>query len=167
MMFKKLLIAGVGALLATFGAVAGGSASSTVSWSATFAEVGGGPIHSPFVCPAGESCGSGQVVGLGQAQDVIVFRAGCGGACDIRTLTFSDGSQLVMDETASNLEVPGNSSSAPSTAYGHPVSLTLAEVIDPAASTGRFAGATGTAAGGVKVAGGVAIIRLSGSLTFA
>jgi hypothetical protein len=82
-------------------------------------------------------------------------------------LTFSDGSQLVMDETASNFEVPGNSSSAPSTAYGHPVSLTLAEVIDPAASTGRFAGATGTAAGGVKVAGGVAIIRLSGSLTFA
>ena len=32
--------------------------------------------------------------------------------------------------------------------------------------TGRFAGATGTASGLVKVAGGIATVRLSGTVTF-
>jgi acyl-CoA synthetase (AMP-forming)/AMP-acid ligase II len=35
------------------------------------------------------------LIGLGQAQDLIVFFA-CGSECDVRTLTFADGSRIVM-----------------------------------------------------------------------
>jgi hypothetical protein len=141
-------------------------ASTTVAWSATFPEQFGGPINSPFHCAPGDtSCGSGEVTGLGQAQDLIVFHAGCGGACDVRTLTFADGSTIVMDETASNFQTPGNSANAPTqTSYGHPFSLDLSDTI--VGGTGRFAGASGTASGQVKIAGGTAIISLSGTVTF-
>ena len=46
----------------------------------------GGNGHSPFDCPPDSGCGSrqGQVIGLGQAQDLIVFFA-CGSECDVRT----------------------------------------------------------------------------------
>jgi len=166
-MFKKLVISLCGALLATLAALTAASAGSTVTWSATLAENLGGRIQSPFVCPLGEACGSGEVVGLGQAQDVVVFGGACAGGCDVRTLTFADGSRLVLDEIATGPFVPGHSYLAPQNSFGHPARFALADVIDPAASTDRFAGATGTATGGVVFSGGVAIITLSGNLTFA
>jgi hypothetical protein len=140
-------------------------ASTTVAWKATFAEQFGGPNHSPFICPAGTSCGSGQVVGLGQAQDVIAFGA-CGPVCDVRTLTFDDGSTIVMHETSSNFQRPGNSGNAPGqlVGYGNPFTLDLTDTI--VGGTGRFEGASGTASGQVKVAGGTAIINLAGTVTF-
>ena len=112
------------------------------------------------------SCGSGQVTGLGQAQDVIEFGAGCGGSCDVRTLTFGDGSTIVMHETSSNFETPGDSQGAPGAqrSYGNPFTLTLSDTI--VGGTGRFAGASGSASGQVKLAGGTAIITLSGTVTF-
>jgi hypothetical protein len=139
-------------------------ASTTVAWKATFPEQFGGPINSPFSCAPGTSfCGSGEVTGLGQAQDVIVFGGGCGGACDVRTLTFADGSTIVMEETASNFQTPGNAQPNPHS-YGNPFSLDLSDTI--VGGTGRFAGASGTASGQVKLAGGTAIINLSGTVTF-
>jgi hypothetical protein len=138
------------------------SASTTVAWKATFPELSGGPNHSPFNCAPGTSCGSGEVTGLGQAQDVIVFGA-CGSGCDVRTLTFADGSTIVMDETASNFQTPGNSQPNPNS-FGNPFSLDLSDTI--VGGTGRFAGASGTASGQVKVAGAGAIINLSGTVTF-
>jgi hypothetical protein len=140
------------------------SASTTIAWNATFPETLGGPVNSPFNCAPGTSCGSGEVTGLGQAQDVIVF-GGCGAGCDVRTLTFADGSTIVMDERASNFQTPGNSDNAPTqTSYGHPFSLDLSDTI--VGGTGRFAGASGSASGQVKLAGGTAIINLSGTVTF-
>ena len=138
-------------------------ASTTVTWKATFPETFGGPINSPFTCAPGTSCGSGEVTGLGQAQDVIVFGA-CGPNCDVRTLTFADGSTIVMDETGSNFRTPGNSQPSPPTSYGNPFLLDLSDTI--VGGTGRFAGASGSASGQVKVAGGIAIINLSGTVTF-
>jgi hypothetical protein len=157
-----LLAIGFVVALASAG-VAG--ASTTVAWKATFPEQFGGPINSPFNCAPGTSfCGSGEVTGLGQAQDVIVFGA-CGSGCDVRTLTFADGSTIVMDETASNFQTPGSSDNAPTqTSYGHPFSLDLSDTI--VGGTGRFAGASGSASGQVKLAGGTAIINLSGTITF-
>jgi hypothetical protein len=140
-------------------------ASRNVDWRATFPEQFGGPNHSPFSCVVGDSCGTGEVTGLGQAQDVIVFGAGCGGACDVRTLTFADGSTIVMDETDSNPQTPGNSTQAqPPNSYGSPITIDLTDTI--VGGTDRFAGASGTASGQLKIAGGTAIIDLSGTVTF-
>ena len=138
-------------------------ASTTVAWMATFPEQFGGPINSPFSCAPGTSCGSGEVTGLGQAQDVIVFGA-CGPVCDVRTLTFADGSTIVMDETESNFKTPGNSQSQPDVSYGHPVSFDLSDTI--VGGSVRFAGASGSASGHVKIAGGTVIATLSGTVTF-
>lgn len=141
------------------------SASASVDWKATFPEQFGGPNHSPFSCVTGDSCGSGEVNGLGQAQDVIVFGGGCGGACDVRTLTFADGSTIVMEETDSNPQTPGNSTEAqPVNSYGSPITFDLTDTI--VGGTGRFAGASGTAGGQLKIAGGTAIISLSGTVRF-
>ena len=154
--FLALVVAAI-SFAAVCSAVAG--ASTTVSWGATFPEQFGGPKHSPFSCAPGTSCGSGEVTGLGQAQDVIVFN-GCGGGCDVRTLTFADGSTIVMHETGSNpQELNFNPNS-----YGNPFRLDLSDTI--VGGTGRFAGATGTATGEVRVQGGVAVITLSGTVTF-
>jgi hypothetical protein len=141
-------------------------ASTTVAWKATFAEPFGGKNQSPFTCARtpGQSCGSGQVVPLGQVQEVILFGAGCGGSCDVRTLTFADGSTIVMDETELGFQFPGNSQPSPPTSYGNPVTITLSDTI--VGGTGRFAGASGSGSGHVLVAGGVAIITLSGTVTF-
>jgi len=126
-------------------------ASTTVAWSATFPE----PQAGSHSCAPGTSCGSGEVVGLGQAEDVIVFGA-CGNGCDVRTLTFQDGSTIVMDEQASNFRE-----------FGHGMfRLDLSDVI--VGGTGRFAGATGSASGQVTVAypGEQAVVKLSGTVTF-
>jgi hypothetical protein len=140
-------------------------ASTTVAFQATFPEQFGGPNHSPFSCAPGTSCGSGQVTGLGQAQNVIVFGA-CGPNCSVRTLTFSDGSTIVLHESFSNFQTPGNSGNAPGqlVGYGNPFTLDLSDTI--VGGTGRFAGASGTASGQVTQAGGTAIIKLSGTVTF-
>jgi hypothetical protein len=160
--FGLLAVAFVVALAST--GVAG--ASTTVAWKATFSEPFGGPNQSPFTCATtpGQSCGSGQLVPLGHVQDVILFGAGCAGSCDVRTLTFADGSTIVMDETELGFQFPGNSQPSPPTSYGNPVTITLSDTI--VGGTGRFAGASGSGGGDVLVAGGVAIITLSGTVTF-
>jgi hypothetical protein len=145
------------------------SASTTVAWKATLAEPIGGLNQSPFDCPPDSGCGSGsgQVIGLGQAQDLIVF-SGCGNGCDVRFLTFADGSTIVMEEVFSDFRTPGNSAppveDPESHSYGHPFSGDLNDTI--VGGTGRFEGSTGTASGTVTVAGGGATVRLSGTVTF-
>jgi hypothetical protein len=144
------------------------SASTTVAWRATLAEPIGGLYQSPFDCPPDSGCasGSGEVIPLGMAQDLVVFFA-CGRECDVRALTFDDGSTIVMHEVFSDEQHPGNSQhpeDPTSRSYGHPFSGDLNDTI--VGGTGRFAGATGIASGTVKVAGGVATVRLSGTVTF-
>jgi hypothetical protein len=130
-------------------------ATTTVSWSATFHELVTTPSGIEN-CAGDTSCGSGEVVGLGQVGDVIAFGAGCGGGCDIRTLSFADGSTLVMDEVASNFQAFGQ---------GARFTLDLSDII--VGGTGRFAGASGSATGNVTgVLAGAAVIRLSGTVTF-
>ncbi len=140
-------------------------ASTTLPFKATFAEPIGGPISSPFICPSDESCGSGEVVGLGHVTEAILFRGGCGGTCDLRTITFADGSTLVDEEFGGDHSVPGRSYLQPPISYGHPFDLTLTDVVDGGLSTGQFAGASGTLSGDVSLAGGMAIISLQGSVT--
>jgi hypothetical protein len=159
---KRLLgLLAVGTVLGlAFAPLAG--ATTTVSWRATFPEPFGGPRHSPFDCAPGTSCGSGEVTGLGFAQDVIAFGA-CGTNCDVRTLTFADGSTIVMHESEPGFQTPGNSQPN-DRSYGNPVTIFLSDVI--VGGTGRFAGASGSAAGQVELAGGVAVITLAGTVTY-
>ena len=153
---------GLLALIATvvLATAASAGASTTTSWQATFPEVFGGPVNSPFSCAPGTSCGRGEVVPFGQAQDVIMFN-GCGNGCDVRTLTFADGSTIVMHESGSNPREPANFNP---NSFGNPFRLDLSDVI--VGGSGRFAGATGSATGEVKLQGGLAVIMLSGTITF-
>jgi hypothetical protein len=151
-------------LIAALALAAPVSASSTAGFKATFTEAFGGPNHSPFSCPPGDSCGSGNVVGLGQVTEVIVFGGPGGPGFDVRTITFADGSALVLDETGSHPSIPGASYYS-SSSYGNPFHLDLTDVVDGAASSGAFAGAAGILTGTVNLAGGMAIISLSGAIT--
>ena len=172
-MFGPALRRFLGAATAVFVVLVAGvgpaSASTTVVWTASLAEPIGGLNYSPFICPPDSGCGSGagQVIGVGHAQDLVVFGA-CGSGCDVRWLVFTDGSSIVMHEVFSNDRSPGNSRSPiedpESHSYGHPFSGDLNDTI--VAGTGRFTGATGTANGTLRVAGGAATVRLSGTVTF-
>jgi hypothetical protein len=165
---RQMATAAVAAIVVLAVGAAPAGASTTVAFQATFAEPIGGPVHSPFACPPNSSCssGSGEVIGLGQAQDFIAFQA-CGSECDVRTLTFADGSTIAMHEVFSNPQTPGNSSHPTPRSrakYGNPFTGDLSDTI--VGGTGRFAGATGTASGTVRVAGGIATSTLSGTVTF-
>ena len=139
----------------------------TARYQATFVEPVGGPNQSPFSCPPGTACGSANIAFGHAANDVLVFGA-CGPDCHVRTVTFADGSTLVINEIGpiSDFTSPG---SAGSHGYnglglpGNPQFLNITQTI--VGGSGRFAGATGTATGTVKVAGGVAIITASGTIT--
>src|SRR5256885_14690101 len=70
------------------------SANTTQFVSMTFAE----PIHPSITCPGfpDVSCGKGEVTPLGQATEILVFGAGCGGSCDLRTINLAGGSPIAQ-----------------------------------------------------------------------
>jgi hypothetical protein len=103
-------------------------------------------------------CGHGQVIPYGQATETIAFGGGCGGGCDLRTITLAGGS-LTLEETFSNPICPGACQPNPSA----PFSGTLTDVV--AGGTGEFSGAGGNFSGEVTTAGAVAVIKLSGTIT--
>jgi hypothetical protein len=110
------------------------------------------------VLPEGGLCGHGQVIPYGQATETIVFGGGCGGGCDLRTITLAGGS-ITLEETLSNVICPGACQPNPS----DPFSGTLTDVV--AGGTGQFSGASGNLSGSVTTAGKVAVIKLSGAIT--
>jgi hypothetical protein len=126
---------------------------STQTYHATFVEIGsGGP-------PAGISCGSATISELGHvANQCIVFNA-CGMNCHVRTITFDDGSTLVIHESIVGMISPGKSSAAGANA---PLFLEITQTI--VGGTGRFAGATGSGTGTVNTVAGSVIIA-SGTIT--
>jgi hypothetical protein len=147
---RKLTTLAVLAL--TLGLVVTGSASaSTTQYQATFVEVGG-------AIPGG-SCGSATISGAGHVAYQCVHFGTCGQNCDVRTITFDDGSKLVMHESVVDVVSPGNSSAAGQNA---PLFLDITQTI--VGGTGRFAGATGGGTGRVNTAAD-AIIHSSGTIT--
>jgi hypothetical protein len=138
-------------------------ASTTYAVSAHFTE----PIAPSVLsgCPASPEgfCGLGLVAPFGTATDVIEFGAGCGGACDLRTITLTEGT-LVLAETFSEPGCPGSCHPNPAS----PASGSLSDVV--IGGSGIFAGATGTLTGTVKAAGGSkpageSQVTLSGTIT--
>ena len=141
-------------------------ADSVADFHATFVEPAGGPVNSPFECPPGTSCGTANLGLLGHGSSVLAFGA-CGVNCSVRTITLVDGSQLVIFEYGNLAEFtsPGNSGQHGYIAFGlagNPQFLAVTLTI--MGGTGQFDGASGSATGTVKVAGGVAIITVRGAI---
>jgi hypothetical protein len=161
-MIRKLIRTTVVALAAVLGSslLAGPAmAQSTLNFNATFHESYN--PNSPFACLTNPGCGSGEVIGLGQVTETILFGGWCGGSCDLRTITFANGTKLVTEELFTNPQIPGQSYHS----HSGPFSGTLTDTVDGALSTGMFAGASGTLTGDASAAGGTAIIDLSGPIT--
>ena len=119
------------------------------------------PFHSSCFVTGVFLCGTGEAAGYGPVTETIQFGAACGGSCDLRTITFSDDSTLVLQETASDCSSSGQSYKAPP----QPSKCVLAEAVDGDHSTGTFAGTTGTLSGTVDIGGGTATIHLAGQIT--
>jgi hypothetical protein len=155
----------VAALVAAAPATAG-----TFAYEATYVEPVGGPNQSPFSCPAGTSCGTASISGIGHASYQIVNFNACGFGCHHRTVYFDDGSTLliqVQDQPSGfAFTSPGNSGSHGYIGFpmaGNPQFLDIEETI--LGGTGALAGATGGGSGRVSLHGGVAIGKTSGTIT--
>jgi hypothetical protein len=138
-------------------------AATTYGYEATFVEPFGG-------CAPGTSCGTASISGLGHSdKQVVVFNA-CGFGCHIRTVTFDDGSALVIriEDQPSGFAFysPGNSGDHGMLCFpgaGNPQFLEIEETI--VGGTGRLAGASGGGEGEVKLHGCIAIGKTSGTIT--
>ena len=129
-------------------------AGTDVGYQATFIEIGG-------LLPGGVgSCGSATISQLGHVAHQCVFFNACGTNCEERTITFSDGSALVIHESIVGVISPGNSGAAGQNA---PQFLQITQTI--VGGTGRFAGVTGSGTGIVNLAANAVIIA-SGTITF-
>src|SRR5437870_3087807 len=104
---------------------ASATASTTQPFHATFVEIGG-------VTPTG-SCGSATVSQLGHVAHQCVVFDGCGPNCELRTITFDDGSTLVIHESIVNVISHWN--------LADPQFFVITLTIDGASSTGRLPGA--------------------------
>jgi hypothetical protein len=163
---RKTLIASA-ALLALLVNAAPAGASTTVPYQSVFVEPYGGPNQSPFDCGGAASCGSGTISGLGHiAYQEIQFND-CGLGCHSRNLVFRDGSSLWIREVQPGPFVAvGNAGTHGYIGFGlpgNPQSVDIAVTIT--GGTGRFEGASGGGTATVKVAGGIATIKGSGTIT--
>ncbi len=151
---KLLRIAVVSStLVALLALAAPAAAATTEKYHATFVEVGG-------AVPGG-SCGSATISGFGHVGFQCVAFDACGPNCHIRTITFDDGSTLVIRESVVGVVSPGNSAAAGPNA---PLFLEISQTI--LGGTGTFAGATGSGTGRVNVASN-AVIKAAGTITLA
>jgi hypothetical protein len=140
------------------------SASTTENITLTFAE----PVQPALACPGfpDVSCGSGEIIPLGQATEIVVFGAGCAGTCDLRTIDLAGGS-LILEETASNFTCPAG------VCHRGPLEIVAADLTSVLiAGTGIYEGATGTLTGTAHFAisnarpAGAAIVTLSGTIHY-
>ena len=158
----------IGALAALLGLAPPALAETSVAFNATFVEPHGGPNHSPFECPPGTSCGTANLGKLGHGSTVVHFFA-CGAGCQVRIITFDDGSQLVLNEQGdlADFASPGNSGQHGYIGFGLPGNPQFLDVtLTIVGGTGRFADVIGgSGAGTVRVAGGIAIITVTGTIT--
>ena len=119
-------------------------------------------------------CGSGQVMGYGDAELTIIVTSadpialsGCDFALAVTgtaTIQLTDGSRLVLDETGTYC-LPGGSSSSPGNffhSYGNPWEIDATYTIT--GGTGAFAGATGGGANAIREGGDAQVAVYAGTL---
>ena len=121
-------------------------------------------------------CGSGWVVGYGEAELTIIATStsstsvpGCGFALAVTgsaTIALQDGSTLLLDE-AGTYCLPGESQFAPGNlfvSYGNPLEIDATYTV--IGGSGVFVGATGAGATTIHQAGDTQTAIYSGTLTF-
>ena len=127
-------------------------------------------------CPPDEFCGVGKLVGHGKATITILdetFDEIPGSACLAVTRVeavdlIGTDDELILDEEGSFCRPGGSGDShAGPNSYGHSGLFRLHYEIDGGASSGIFAGATGSGSERFHSAGAVGLWRLSGGLTLA
>jgi hypothetical protein len=140
------------------------SAGTTFSYEATYVEHFGG-------CAPGTSCGSASISQIGYSDNQVVVFNACGFGCHIRTVTFADGSTLVIkiedQPSGFAFSSPGNSGDHGNICFpglsGNPQFLDIKETI--VGGTGAYAGATGSGSGRVAVHACTAVGKTSGTIT--
>lgn len=140
------------------------SAATTFAYEATYVEPFGG-------CAPGTSCGTASISQLGHSANQVATFNVCGFGCHVRTVTFDDGSTLVIriedQPSGFAFSSPGNSGSNGRICFpgfeGNPQFLDIKETI--VGGTGSLAGATGGGIGTVKLHGCIAIGKTSGTIT--
>jgi hypothetical protein len=140
------------------------SATTTFAYEATYVEPFGG-------CAPGTSCGSASISHLGHTENQVVQFNACGFGCHIRTVTFDDGSTLVIrvedQPSGFAFSSPGNSGNNGLICFpglsGNPQFLDIEETI--IGGTGSLAGATGSGSGTVTLHACIAIGKTSGTIT--
>ena len=141
------------------------SAATTFGYEATYVEPFGGD------CAPGTSCGTASISHLGNTDNQVVVFNACGFGCHVRTVTFDDGSTLVIrtedQPSGFAFSSPGNSGNHGRICFpgflGNPQFLDIRETI--IGGTGSLAGATGSGAGTVTLHGCIAIGKTSGTIT--
>src|SRR5436305_6457469 len=163
---QRLILVLLFVVIASTLTAAQASANTTQFLSMTFAE----PIHPSTTCPGfpDVSCGTGEVTPLGQATEILVFGAGCGGSCDLRTMNLAGGS-LIAEETLSDVNCPA----VPLDCRPGPMEVGSATVTDTLiGGTGTYAGATGTLSGTIRLEGsnarpaGTSTVKLSRTIQY-
>ena len=142
-------------IVALFAAAAPAVAQTTLTYHVTFVENAGGQA----TCPPGTSCGTANIAGVGHVTTQMVVFNACGPNCHLRTITFEDGSTILVRERVVSTISPGNSASA---GLNAPIFLEISQTI--VNGTGIFEGVTGSGAGRVNTAAG-SIITASGTIT--
>jgi hypothetical protein len=140
------------------------ASATTFSYEATYVEHFG-------ECAPGTTCGSASFSQFGHSDNQVAVFNACGFGCHIRTVTFDDGSTLVIriEDQPSGFAFtsPGNSGDHGAICFpglsGNPQFLDINETI--VGGTGRFAGATGSGSGTVTLHGCTAIGKTSGTIT--
>jgi hypothetical protein len=161
---NRLFFALAACTLAACFAASSAAATTTFSYEATYVE--------PFGdCAPGTSCGSASISHVGQSDNQVVVFNACGFGCHLRTVTFGDGSTLVIriEDQPSGFAFtsPGNSGDHGRNCFpgqpGNPQFLDINETI--LGGTGALAGASGSGSGRVALHGCIAIGKTSGTIT--
>jgi hypothetical protein len=148
------------------------ASAATTSFSATFNESFGRATAHPC-SPDAFICGSGTIAGFGAATETFAltyfepetaFETGCSPLTLIRTITLTDGSTLVTEETGT-VCFPGVTFGNPGSfiSFGNPGFFTGTYVI--VGGTGVFERATGSGTSTFRAAGDAARSTLSGTIT--
>jgi hypothetical protein len=135
-------------------------ASTTQAFHATFHDISFQNTCTPPIV----FCGSGAIAGYGRASTMVrvtrnvpIPGTPCNDVAGIRSMTLDDGSGIFVSTFTGERCPLGNG--------GNAFRVNFDWTADPDASTGVFAGATGTGTGVNTTAGNVQVVTLNGTLT--
>jgi hypothetical protein len=151
------------AVLSMLAVTAPATAAQAASFSASYTDKYVGKNGTPTCPNEGFLCGGGTAASFGAYSDLVVATS----PNDMtRTLTFTNGSTLVIDETFVSWTRPGQSASShmPGFAFGFPGNMLFTWTVADS-STGIFVNAIGSGNDDFDEAGDIAHGTLSGTIT--